>query len=248
MDDRFARDRARSLRRVGAWRAIGSVARLAAAALPLLLAGAVPSNVDAQQPPPETEDFSHRQHADLPCLHCHDSRDGHGELVIDTEAECTACHHGTVVRRECAACHEAGELGGIPYGRSTVLEMSVGTVERSLPFDHADHDGLVCSDCHAGPPALDASGVACADCHEEHHRPEASCRSCHAVAPDRSHDRQVHLTCSGAGCHEPAPVTAAERTRETCLACHRELADHRPGEVCQKCHLLPPARPEGGGE
>lgn len=218
---------------------------LAAAAL-LAFPALVPSPVVAQAAGRDTA-FRHADHASLSCGHCHSTAEGHGAVTVTSRADCLSCHHGPLVRRECAACHGAEELGGRRFERSTTFELSMGTTAtRPLPFDHAEHQAVACADCHAGRPALGASAVACADCHDEHHRPEAACRSCHGTAPEGSHGRDVHLTCAGSGCHAPSPIAASQRTRETCLACHQDLADHRPGRDCATCHLLPPAHDDGG--
>lgn len=162
---------------------------------------------------------------------------------------CRSCHHSAAEAEPCADCHDQSELAraeDLPVHRDLV--MSVGTVEgRELPFAHGEHDTLACNSCHTGTPDLSAADVGCAECHEEHHRPDVRCASCHREAPEESHPLSVHATCTGSGCHDARAAGSDARalfsssTRNACLTCHQDLADHRPGERCARCHLLPPA-------
>jgi hypothetical protein len=67
----------------------------------------------------------------------------------------------------------------------------------------------------------------------------------------KAHDRRVHFTCEGSGCHEatslPKPVTA----RAVCLSCHTKQVGHEPGGDCKTCHLIGTKRrasTPGGGK
>ena len=38
---------------------------------------------------------------------------------------------------------------------------------------------------------------------------------------------EVHLTCSGSGCHEVSSLDDIPQEREFCLACHQDLVEHK---------------------
>lgn len=192
----------------------------------------------------DTTRFRHRSHEGLECAACHATDRTHGRVKITGLAGCRSCHHTDEAGVECAACHREASLRDRTYRLPRTLTFSTGdTVRRPLPFDHGQHGELACGECHGSDLARSARGTGCADCHAEHHEPEASCGACHRPAPEEAHPLEtVHLTCGGAGCHEPARVPASSRARQVCLACHAELSDHRPERDCVACHLLPPAR------
>jgi hypothetical protein len=113
--------------------------------------------------------------------------------------------------------------------------------ERTLPFVHGEHEGITCATCHTAPVTLSASATSCETCHQDHHAATADCVICHQEAPaEEAHPRIVHVTCTGAGCHEAQPFLAQERTRSLCLSCHQALDDHKPEGNCVECHVLPP--------
>lgn len=201
----------------------------------------------------DTVPFLHAQHTDVACLDCHSTEDAHGTVTVSSIRDCRSCHHEAASAEPCTRCHERDELersGQLDVART--LSLSVGTFEaRNLPFAHAEHTSEPCATCHADGPALSAASVSCADCHEEHHQMDARCTSCHREAPEDEHPLAVHATCTGSGCHDRATtrVTATSMgrsQRSVCLACHQRQEDHRPGERCARCHLLPPAT--DGGE
>jgi hypothetical protein len=191
--------------------------------------------------------FRHAQHTDLSCVECHTSEETPGVVTIQAPRDCTACHHDPTRAYSCDACH-ASEALAIP--RDVVAKMTL-TVwgsdprTRTLPFDHGLHGGVECRDCHTAP-ITHAVGVACAACHQDHHRPQATCSTCHLPAPPGVHGLEVHLTCAGAGCHGGSAGERPTLTRELCLTCHVDRTDHEPGLSCQQCHMIPeelPARP-----
>lgn len=231
----------------------------------LLSAASSPaSGQELGEPPPASADttyaargdtvtFRHADHTAQRCLECHSTEEAHGRVTVTSIRGCRSCHHSPDRAEACADCHDRDELtraADHPVRRDLV--MSVGTVEgRSLPFSHGEHDTIACGSCHSGAPDLSAADVACADCHEEHHRADVRCASCHREAPEDAHPLAAHATCTGSGCHERAADANARRlltasSRSVCLACHQELEDHRPGERCARCHLMPPVEPEEG--
>ena len=192
----------------------------------------------------DTTRFRHDRHEGLDCTVCHATDRTHGRVKLTGLADCRSCHHTSEAGVACRACHRDVARAGRAYSLQRTLGFSSGdSVRRALPFEHADHDDLACGDCHRGGLARSARETSCADCHDDHHRADARCGACHRPAPSDVHPREVvHLTCGGAGCHEPAPVPATARSRQQCLACHAEMVDHRAGRSCTDCHLLPPAR------
>lgn len=229
--------------------------------LPLLgaVAGAPEEAVAQQRPRPSSGDtvfvfegdtvpFLHVEHTDVACTDCHATEEEHGAVTVASLRSCRSCHHRGSAAEPCVRCHEEGELAHVaPRGVPQTLEMSVGTVEaRELPFSHAEHESEPCAACHADGLDRPAASVRCAGCHEEHHTPASPCIACHREAPEGSHPRAVHASCTGSGCHDPAVarVTAtdmSESARTVCLSCHADEQDHRPGQRCARCHLMPPA-------
>lgn len=199
----------------------------------------------------DTVPFRHSEHTDQECVDCHSTEDAHGTVTVTSIRGCRSCHHEGSTAEPCTRCHDRSELEGAgAYPLSRDLSMSVDTVRgRELPFDHAAHDTVACATCHTDGSKLSAAGVECAECHDEHHGPEVDCAACHREASEETHPLAVHASCTGSGCHDAAalPVTAASMDRSprnVCLSCHQDLADHRPGERCARCHLMPAA--EGG--
>lgn len=214
-----------------------------------------------ERPPPSSGDtvfvfdgdsvpFLHAEHTDAACTDCHATEDAHGTVTVNTLRACRSCHHEGATAEPCARCHESGELERAgTYGVPQSLRMSVDTTpSRELPFSHPEHESEPCAACHAEGPGLSADAVRCAECHEEHHTATSPCVACHREAPAESHPLAVHATCTGSGCHAATPVTArtmAESERSVCLSCHADEQDHRPGERCARCHLMP-VPSEGG--
>lgn len=193
----------------------------------------------------DTLEFRHRDHRSVGCVACHPSDDTHGGLAVERPADCHECHHRSVDAPSCVRCHSEREIREGTYDVRRSLELSTGTApERTLDFDHADHHSAVCRDCHSERPELSAGDVACADCHEDHHWPESRCAACHVDPPDDAHPVEVaHATCAGSGCHTSLPFDRVPRSRQACLSCHQDLADHRPGRPCVECHPMPRREP-----
>lgn len=149
--------------------------------------------------------------------------------------------------RDCGACHEGADRDDV-YLLSRTFTPTVAEEPsiRELPFRHDAHEELECVGCHTGGPSLSVPDLDCRSCHEEHHAASSDCSQCHRSPEPEAHEEAAHLTCSGAGCHEDVPIEGSPRTREGCLWCHAEMADHEPDRECVRCHLLPPpevARP-----
>jgi nitrate/TMAO reductase-like tetraheme cytochrome c subunit len=198
--------------------------------------------------------FKHGEHREVECLSCHSTEGTHGRVTVETVTDCRSCHHSEPVKTDCAACHENTPFQPGAESRLHSMAFEVGTpVDRRLPFDHEIHESEECVTCHTEDdgPTLSATSVSCSSCHEDHHEPEQTCRSCHVEAPVEDHPiEEVHVGCSGNGCHTPSPLDLVPRTREFCLACHQDLVEHKVDDDrdCAACHTLPdPRRPGLGG-
>ena len=198
----------------------------------------------AQDMPP----FTHANHEIVACTSCHTVSEAHGTTSVRTVADCRSCHHTEPISSSCIRCHAPSDAPAATYTRAHAVAFSVGASdpERTVQFPHPEHASLDCASCHTEGLALGVpAGLDCATCHEEHHTPEASCSSCHQVAPEGAHPPEVaHVTCSGSGCHTDVPFETVPRTRAFCLGCHQDLVDHEPGGTCAACHTLPAPQPQ----
>jgi hypothetical protein len=196
------------------------------------------------------ENFSHREHREVECTDCHNSRERHGALIVRTARDCQECHHDPARvaaapapgRIACAACHQPSEIAG---QEAVAARMELGVWrearERRLPFRHDWHREVSCTDCHTQPLTM-AATRGCADCHDEHHEPDNQCRACHvgatATAVKEEHEQEAHLGCTGSGCHEARTVSSLRETRAVCESCHQDMVNHRPGRECSRCHQV----------
>jgi len=196
-----------------------------------------------------TVPFRHGDHRAVSCTECHSTADSHGSLKVVTPTDCRSCHHSARYAegpRGCARCHAPDSIQTRPIERTQVMQFTNGKrYTRALPFDHADHTSRACTECHTEGINMSTANLECTQCHAEHHEPNNDCTSCHVKPPAGVHGVRAHLGCSGATCHQPAPVVGVPRTRNFCVACHVEQVDHKPGRNCIDCHPLPP--PTGRG-
>jgi len=209
---------------------------------------------DEMQRSTRAEAFPHNAHAQISCSVCHQVPQGHGThedvacaqchrasagatITSLTPAQCQSCHHGVNQTRPCVTCHESRPT--VEAVQELHFEVWSAPRTRTLTFDHGRHSGLECSTCHKALPSL-LPAEPCASCHENHHTPQADCTACHVEPPPGAHDVQVHLSCSGAGCHRVPDVEAFATSRNVCLVCHRAQRDHEPGGDCIQCHRVRP--------
>ena len=207
---------------------------LATRAMVLLPQGGTPSDSVA---------FSHAIHRGLTCTACHSaSGPSHGTVMLKSLRDCQQCHHETTVRKlgggmdACAHCHERATLPARSLTVAVRTSAATATRMRELPFAHATHANVSCTQCHTTPVTLAAS-VQCSECHADHHDAARDCRTCHA-AYDAHVGQQVHTGCSGSGCHTDRAVLALTAARNVCLSCHTKQADHKPGRDCGTCHRV----------
>jgi Ni/Fe-hydrogenase subunit HybB-like protein/Fe-S-cluster-containing dehydrogenase component len=188
--------------------------------------------------------FRHNTHERLECRSCHSSAQRHGATTVTKVQECRSCHHTARAAVNCTNCHSAGTMRGVSRTVRRTFNIRLGSLNRptrEIPFEHAAHLTADCRSCHTSGQAMKPTLAACSSCHEQHHSPTANCLTCHETPKPGVHDRQAHLGCGGAGCHENAAATIIEapRTRPLCLTCHSTRGvDHRPGN-CAGCHQLP---------
>jgi hypothetical protein len=198
------------------------------------------------QGPPMNLAFHHETHTSVPCTACHGAQANHGTLKVMSVGDCRACHHRPPLSRDCTRCHDLDDVRTTSLMVTRTLNIHIGSLDgptRQLPFEHRFHWNMKCSVCHAsGDELRSAEAVDCSGCHAEHHNPQSECTQCHAPPAAGAHTRAAHLGCGGPGCHvnAPAELRDAPRTRQICLACHRDRADHMPGRNCVDCHILPP--------
>lgn len=209
---------------------------------------------DEMQRSTRAESFPHNAHAQISCAVCHEVPQGHGThedvacaqchqasanatVVALTPAQCQSCHHSPNQTRPCVTCHESRPT--VTTVQQFDLEVWDAPRSRTLSFDHGLHSGLQCSSCHKALPSL-TPAEPCASCHANHHTAQAECTACHVQPAADAHDVEVHLTCSGSGCHRVPDVEAIATSRNVCLVCHRAQTDHEPGGDCIQCHRVRP--------
>lgn len=185
----------------------------------------------------DTAQFDHGRHESVTCTTCHTATDQHGGLKAAAR-QCTACHHGnTAVGRACERCHTPAEIApSQPVAVQVALSVWNAPRTRTLAFAHERHARVACADCH-GATLARAVERTCASCHADHHSAAQTCTSCHPPART-THTADLHVTgCATSGCHVRESTPAITPVRNVCLACHQELADHKPGGDCAACHL-----------
>ncbi|HEX9106385.1 MAG TPA: cytochrome c3 family protein, partial [Longimicrobiales bacterium] len=183
--------------------------------------------------------FSHGIHHTVACTRCHGMSSAHGTLLVRSVQDCMRCHHSPAQRIACGSCHARSTL---PQNVQRTLTVSTSVAPtpstRTLPFSHAAHAQVACRSCHSGPPRY-LTLASCTSCHESHHTTARDCRVCHTAPLIARHNAVAHVTCAGAGCHRDPAVNALTWSRQVCLACHRDKANHHPGAACELCHAVP---------
>lgn len=228
------------------------VGRLAASGDATELVAELLAQDPSQQPPPETKRvamardtvlFSHAIHRGLQCTACHSTTGpSHGLVTLRSTRDCMACHHGRTLRDlgggtdACLHCHQASGLPSRPQTVAIMTSTLAVPTTRQLPFAHATHSGVACTECHTTPVTL-APESKCAGCHQSHHDDARTCTTCHS-AYDAHRGKQVHVGCGGSGCHSDASVLALAAKRNVCLSCHVDQANHKPGRECATCHRV----------
>jgi hypothetical protein len=192
---------------------------------------------------PDTVLFSHATHRGLACTSCHSpSGPTHGSVTLRSVRDCQQCHHAATVNKlgggtaACLSCHDGASLPARPQTIVVRTTTSPAPLTRTLPFAHATHASVMCTECHTTPVTL-AAATQCSDCHAPHHAAERDCQTCHN-AYDAHRGQQVHLGCAGSGCHTDRAAIALASTRNVCLSCHADQVNHKPGRDCGTCHRV----------
>lgn len=188
--------------------------------------------------------FSHADHGGLQCFACHDNAAGHGALTVTTIEDCRSCHHDPTSSTPCARCHAEAPADRYEISRPVTFSVPAADAQRLMSFQHSRHAGMECSSCHTQGTALSVpADLDCASCHADHHVTTADCASCHAPVHASAHPvSEVHVTCSGAACHQDVPFESVPRTRAFCLGCHTDMRLHEAPRDCVDCHILPAPR------
>jgi hypothetical protein len=198
-----------------------------------------PTAATPQLPATPADSFEHSRHQKLPCLTCHRTESRHGALTFERPRGCQICHHQSPASSDCTACHDA-------IGDSLSVSFTITTARhaprpRTVPFQHARHTGLRCTDCHGEPVSLAPldSVRNCSGCHVPHHESPRQCGSCHrqVAATAAGHKRRPdsHTGCDA--CHSERVVQELTPARTFCLSCHEPGADHYRERECSTCHL-----------
>jgi hypothetical protein len=199
--------------------------------------------VSSQQIP---SGFSHGNHEALQCFTCHDNAAGHGAVTVTTIEDCRSCHHAPdrAAPVPCEQCHANPPSERFEVTRSVSFSVPSHDDARRLAFPHDSHGDIGCVTCHTEGSALAVPATLdCASCHDDHHTVDSDCASCHEPVHVSAHPvDEVHVTCSGAACHQDVPFESVPRTRAFCLGCHQEMAFHEAPRDCAECHILPAPR------
>lgn len=206
---------------------------------------APPGSLDILVVSAAPDSFPHSRHANLACLTCHKTREGHGGLTFAPPRGCQLCHHDAPSTNVCATCHTADEQAVARVVPVAITVRTSASRQRQVRFEHGKHGSLRCVECHSTPVTLEPAAAVrqCSSCHESHHRPAGQCATCHAGGdPHNSHATlpDAHTACDA--CHVEKVVGMLTPDRALCLTCHAEQAQHQPGQECSTCHLL--ATPE----
>jgi hypothetical protein len=188
--------------------------------------------------------FTHGDHETLACYTCHENTGGHGALTVTTIEDCRSCHHAPASTIPCASCHATPPGERFEVTRPVTFSVPAHDAARRLAFPHDRHANIDCTSCHTQGTALAVPvELDCASCHEDHHTIASNCASCHAPVHASAHPpAEVHVTCSGAACHQDVPFESVPRTRAFCLGCHTEMILHEAPQDCATCHILPAPR------
>jgi len=199
--------------------------------------------------------FPHAEHRSFECSHCHESVPGHTRHVgvarcsdchapvadytgmpVRSRRECMACHHNPARNVECQACHDDGPPGVLQVPVTLRLSVWDSARTRVFNFDHRLHTSEACSACHTTYPMY-TPRTDCGACHAPHHRADAQCARCHPAPADTTiHTPAAHGNC--AACHTDKVIATLTPSRELCLICHADRAQHEPARPCYECHLL----------
>jgi Cytochrome c3 len=171
------------------------------------------------------------------CMRCHDGKH--------------VSREGKVIRNECQLCHTI--IGQENQVRNPTEVQAAEKFKHPWPLMgkhaqlacnacHSRGRGLTpeCSTCHVRPADAPMASLPCSTCHlkEQSVQPVQACTTCHATRSEL-HLKATHSAAPCTTCHVPHQWKVA--TREPCLACHTDKAEHNAPVACRECHLFRPA-------
>ena len=187
-----------------------------------------------------SDSFSHQRHRRLACITCHSTTSRRSDLTFEPPRGCQICHHQQPARSDCAQCHSKEELG---TDREVTVRVAVARHEprdREVTFEHAEHAGTACTQCHTARVTLAPTPdvQACIACHADHHTARRDCAGCHKtseIRPAHASPVLAHERCDD--CHATGTVRALTPDRSFCLTCHGGSEDHYAPRQCTECHF-----------
>jgi hypothetical protein len=191
------------------------------------------------------DSFSHARHRRLPCITCHATSSGHGDLTFQRPRGCQICHHQAPATSRCSTCHEPDDLRAAIAETVSVQVQQHPPRARAVGFEHAAHDSINCVTCHTTQVSLAPAPAVtrCTECHVEHHQQQRACAACHTgseVRPAHARPVEGHRNCDD--CHAVSTIRELHPTRALCLTCHTDQVRHLADRECVTCHFL--ASPE----
>ncbi len=217
--------------------------------------------------------YSHEDHAELECRHCH--IDSQGEIGLPAEGLCLDCHSDDGVGANCAGCHPSDDSGRLvtAFGGTRVAQdrlLVPGSHRSGWDTEHGSaalvedcstcHSQSECTDCHQATIGL-AGGRAGADLahppgFRTHHgaearRSQSDCTSCHDQSAfcidchiDAGFvDNDPELRGMSARFHEVGWVESSGHGRAAQLSL-TECASCHQESTCAQCHVE--VNPHGG--
>ncbi|MBP7126037.1 NapC/NirT family cytochrome c [Myxococcota bacterium] len=177
---------------------------------------------------------SHIGHRNWPgCFRCHDGRhvaEG-GETIGN---DCVLCHT-MPIRSPLTPLAEAMPTGD-PEWHPLPLHGRHGDLPCTRCHEAGYRPPLECGDCHRIDRKAPMMAGPCTDCHLDpgNRQPQTPCAECHEDLGGL-HREGDHPEAPCTDCHKPHRWAVSGR--ESCLACHGDLArNHHPGEPCSSCH------------
>jgi hypothetical protein len=187
--------------------------------------------------------FPHSRHTSLPCITCHTINLAKTGLAFEIPRGCDLCHHqsliaGKVEAADCAKCHAPAKLAAPRPKVITVQVEGRAPLDRTVAFQHDQHQRTSCATCHQAPSPTPPDSVrTCQGCHDQHHNESRNCSTCHNQPVNTTaHSRTTHLACDA--CHTPARIAVLTPSRNFCITCHTAQRDHQRGGECSTCHFL----------
>lgn len=188
-------------------------------------------------------------HIDAPgCFRCHDGNHVSSDGTVVSQ-DCTLCHTTPTVTPGIVGGAAAG--GGTAGGPTPPLQSTTPVAGgQATPTATAAASATPAASATATaaganqpltnitlPAGAPMSSFACQTCHTSGNtvQPVQDCRSCHSdVLAKGLHTASTHSKTACTTCHQQH--TWLLSSRDTCLACHTDKADHNAPTLCNQCH------------